>query len=555
VSVRILIVGGYGTFGARLARLLAGDARLTLIVAGRSLARAEALCAGLPAGTRALPLVFDREGDVEGRLAEAAPDLVVDAAGPFQLYGEDPYRLVRACIARKIHYVDLADGADFVAGVDRFRAEAREAGVFVLAGASTFPALSAAAVRHLVPDGARIGAVRAGVAPSPWSGVGLNVVRAIASYAGKPVAPARQGDRPGWAIIDSRRRTIAVPGGLPLANIRFTLAETPDLRLAGRMWGPVRQVWTGAGPTPELLHRLLSGFAWLVRLGLVRSLAPLAGFFHWGSRVFRWGERRGGMFVEIDAEPAGGAVTRAWHLVAEGDDGPFIPSIGAAAIVRRMLAGQAPEPGARAAYRDLELADYQPFFDRLAIAHGRWEQPPEGAPLYRRILGEAWERLPPPVRAMHDLKGARTVRGEAEVERGRGPLAALTALVMGLPKAGSNVPVEVTFEQRNGGELWTRRFAGKRFSSFQEEGRGRSERLVVERFGPVAVGMAVVLDGERLRLVIRRATLFGVPLPAFLRPSAGETCERADEHGRFRFEVEIRAPLAGLVVRYRGWLA
>ena len=45
--LRILIVGGYGVFGGRLAQLLADEPRLCLIIAGRSLAKAEAFCASL----------------------------------------------------------------------------------------------------------------------------------------------------------------------------------------------------------------------------------------------------------------------------------------------------------------------------------------------------------------------------------------------------------------------------------------------------------------------------------------------------------------------------
>src|SRR5688500_11664754 len=48
-ALRILILGGYGTFGGRLARLPADEERITLIVAGRSMARAEAFCAVLSA--------------------------------------------------------------------------------------------------------------------------------------------------------------------------------------------------------------------------------------------------------------------------------------------------------------------------------------------------------------------------------------------------------------------------------------------------------------------------------------------------------------------------
>ena len=45
---------------------------------------------------------------------------------------------------------------------------------------------------------------------------------------------------------------------------------------------------------------MLRGLAWLVRLRLLPSLSPLAGLLHWGSRTFRWGEHRGGMFVEVE---------------------------------------------------------------------------------------------------------------------------------------------------------------------------------------------------------------------------------------------------------------
>ena len=44
-AARILIIGGYGTFGGRLVQLLADETRLTLIVAGRSREKADAFCA------------------------------------------------------------------------------------------------------------------------------------------------------------------------------------------------------------------------------------------------------------------------------------------------------------------------------------------------------------------------------------------------------------------------------------------------------------------------------------------------------------------------------
>ena len=117
-----------------------------------------------------------------------------------------------------------------------------------------------------------------------------------------------------------------------------------------------------------MLHRALIGLAWLVRIGALPGIAPLAPLFHWAANTVRWGEHRGGMFVGIEGRTMSGKrVARTWHLIAEGDDGPLIPSMAAAAIVRRRLAGLRPAVGARPAVADLELADYEPVFAGRAI--------------------------------------------------------------------------------------------------------------------------------------------------------------------------------------------
>ena len=100
--------------------------------------------------------------------------------------------------------------------------------------------------------------------------------------------------------------------------------------------------------------------------------------------------------------------------------------------------------------------------------------------------------------------------------------------------------------------MWRRTFADHSFTSTQEEGRGRFDRLMCERFGPFAFGIALTREPDRLRLVIRRWSVFGIPLPRALAPF-GSAYESAED-GRFHFHVEIRLPLLGLIVRYRGWL-
>jgi hypothetical protein len=555
-ALKVLILGGYGTFGGRLAKLLADENRLTLIIGGRSREKAQAFCASLRHAGTAIPAVFDRDGDVERQLRELAPDIVVDATGPFQHYGADPYGVVRAAIALGIHYLDLADGSGFVSGITQFDAQARGRGVFVLAGVSSFPVLTAAVVRQLAQGMARVERVTGGIAPSPYANVGMNVIRAIASYAGKPVALLRDGRKTeGYGLIDALRYTVAPPGRLPLYPIRFSLVDVPDLQVLPELWPDLRSVWMGAGPVPEIWHRALSALAWLVRLRILPSLSPFAPLMYRTINLLSWGEHRGGMFVAVEgAGPAGERIERSWHMLAEGDDGPFIPSMAAEAIIRHCLAGRRPAAGARSGATALELDDYAPLFARRRIVTGHRQSSLGGdrTPLYRRLLGEAWDSLPAPLQAMHDLDGELIAEGIAEVERGHGLLARLVARIVGFPQAGKSIPVKVAFRARDGREHWQRTFAGDQFASIQEQGRGRFEHLLCERFGPLVFGMALVLEDGRLRLIVRRWSAFGIPLPRSLAPT-GNSYEFAQD-GRFHFHVEIRHPHTGLIVGYRGWL-
>ena len=554
-GLTVLIVGGYGTFGGHIVELLENEPRLILYIAGRSLEQARAYCKSRDkAKARLVPTIFDRDGDLSAQLVPLGPHILVDASGPFQTYGQGQYRVIEACIAQGIHYLDLADGSDFVAGVPAFDPAARGAGVFVLSGVSSFPVLTAAAVRRLSAGMARVTAIRGGIAPSPYAGVGTNVIRAIAGYAGQPCTLRRSG-RPavGHPFTEHMRFTIAPPGRVPLRNTMFSLVDVPDLRALADLWPEANCIWMGAGPVPELLHRALVALAWLVRLKLVRSLLPLAPLMHLASSRLAWGEHRSGMFVEVEGVLASGTQTRrSWHLLAEGDDGPLIPSMAVEAVARKVLEGHPLLAGARAAVRDLELDDYEKLFASRTIQSGTRNTEDDGPSLYARLLGAAWQNLPAEIRDMHDVDNTASAEGRASVQRGTGRLARLVAAIVGFPLATADTPVSVQFNAIGEAETWTRTFGSESFSSCQFAGRGRSERLLCERFGPLTFAMALVPEEARLRLVLRRWSAFGVPLPMWLCPHT-KSYESAED-GRFAFHVEISHPLTGLIVRYRGWL-
>jgi hypothetical protein len=114
------------------------------------------------------------------------------------------------------------------------------------------------------------------------------------------------------------------------------------------------------------------------------------------------------------------------------------------------------------------------------------------------------------------------------------------------------VPITVAFSPEEGAERWTRSFSGKSFSSVQSPGAGKDEHLLVERFGIASFALALVVEGDSLFFVPKRWSILGCPMPRLLLPS-GRSLE-TEKDGQFCFDVEIKMPLIGLIVAYKGRL-
>src|SRR5271155_1056829 len=129
----VLVVGGAGAFGSRLVRGLIETTEFDVVIAARDQRRAAARISASAAG-RASAVRLDTATVTAEELRATGAFFVVDAAGPFQGAG---YRLARAAIEARLHYLDLADARYFVAGFAALDAAARAAGVVALTGASS----------------------------------------------------------------------------------------------------------------------------------------------------------------------------------------------------------------------------------------------------------------------------------------------------------------------------------------------------------------------------------------------------------------------------------
>ena len=534
--MKVLILGGYGVFGGRLARLLLQDG-IEVIVAGRDAGKAAAFTKRYGGS----PLGMGIGGDLSP-IAGAAPTLVVDAAGPFQAYRGDPYRVARFCIERKIRYLDFSDDAAFAAGIAALDEAAIEAGCFALSGVSSVPAISGSAVHALSVGLSSIALIETALVPGNRAPRGRSVIHSILAQAGEPLTMWRGGawrHYRGWA--DAKRVTFG-PGLKRWAS----LIGAPDLTLFGQAFG-ARSVVFRAGLELGIMQWGLALLAWLRAARLLPRLTLFAGPILWASLLLKpFGTDRGGMTVDVTGLKAGKAVRRRWQVIATGGDGPFIPAVPARAIVRKL---SAISPGARACLFDLTLKEIEDAAGGLAVEFATSEE--EAPTLFERALGRDWQALPASIRRLHSVHDVERFSGRAEAVRGKGLLARLAARLFNFPAVGQDVAVTVIKECRGEGEVWERDFSGRKFRScWSASDRARRVR---ERFGPFTLEFELAAGPPGLAYLVRRGWLAGIPLPARLLPSA--EIREYEEGGVFHFHVVLQAPLVGgLIVRYHGHL-
>jgi hypothetical protein len=352
---RVVVVGGYGFFGRRLVERLTSQPDIHVTVAGRSLVDAQALVGRLrPQSKVRLDAVEvdAMSADLPRELERLSPNTVVLASGPFQ--GQD-YRVARACISVGANYIDLADARAFVVGIGELDSDAKAAGVFVSSGASSVPALSSAAVDHLVRGMSTVRSIDIGISPGNRTERGLSTVKAILSYCGKPIPTHGPARAFGWS--GSRRHRYPEPVG----RRWLSPCDVPDLALLPHRYAGAPDVRFAAGLELSFLHRGMNIMAWAARRGLVHDWSVHARWLKSAADIFNgWGSDAGAMHVSVSGLRNDKVeASRTWSLVATHGDGPYVPTLAAAALVRRLSAGDAQLAGAMPCVGSLALEDFE----------------------------------------------------------------------------------------------------------------------------------------------------------------------------------------------------
>ena len=542
------MLGATGLFGSLLAKRLIRKDRFDVICAGRGVATLKEFC--VQNGGRFIQLDRDDAAWVRSVLDETKPFAVVDCAGPFQYYGEDPYHFARLVIEAGAHYIDIADATGFVAGIGVLDAAAKAKNVAVISGASTTPATTAAAADFLTRDMAQVISIDTALVPGNRARRTYSVMKAVLGQVGQPYEIVRNGSPDmvsGWS--ESIVADLNVPGKPRVTNRLAAHVNTPDVHLFPERYGTQTATFR-AGLEIKAFHRILGLGSLLVRSGIVKSLAPFVGFVRLVASWFEnWGSDAGGMQVRVVGRMLNGNIdSKTWDLIADDGCGPEIPTLPVSILLEK-LANKDVKAGARPVLGEVTLAEVECAL--AEIGAGTAIHTKRVKPVFEQVLGADFAKLPDAVQCLHSQIGYSVFAGAAHTKGSTGVLGRITAAIFGFPADGEAVPVKIMITADQEKEIWRREFDGKPFvSRLSQDNAG----FLQEQFGPMVFRIGLHFKDGRLHYPVLRGRLFGwLPIPSVLLPES-VAHEETDERGRFVFDVLLKFRFGGRVAHYRGWL-
>jgi hypothetical protein len=331
----VTVVGGYGVFGSRVAEALMRSGLCCVRIVGRDATVGNNLAHRI--GAEFVPCDVADDATLQGAIEGS--HIVIHAAGPFQ---SCDYHVAERCLDVGAHYLDLADAREFVVGIDRLDARARERGLLVASGVSSAPTITGAMVRDVIDQFNRVDKIQVALSPGNQNPRGAATVGAILSYLGSPIRVWHDGawtTQIGWG--DARRLQFPPPVGWR----RVHNCEVPDLSLFPKTFAP-RTVYFSAGLELGALNRLLTACGWMCRLtgGRLTSRANL--FLKLSLMLFPFGSKHGALAVWVRGRDHTGAAIERRRAIVTDYDGPATPSSASIILAEKILTSGPPRTGA-----------------------------------------------------------------------------------------------------------------------------------------------------------------------------------------------------------------
>ena len=348
---KVVVLGGYGTFGSLIASELA---RVTnIVVAGRHQGTGQKFADSIGA---AFSLCNARD-ETSLRNTIAGTQIVINATGPFL---PDDYSIPKICMEENCHYIDLADDRAYVRGFLKLGDFAEERRVFACTGASTAPAVTFALLSELhllFPD---IHSIKIYMSAGNKNKPGVSTFASILSYAGTQVRVWNHNqweNHMGWGLPE----VFEFP---PPVGKRFVqLCNVPDLELFPKLFEADQVIFKAGVELPifnvslSILARLKKRFP---RINLPSMAEPLVRI----SKLFKsFGSYSGGILVRVD-DKNGNSKSLAF---VTSQNGPYLPASPAVLLTRRLLNNDLQARGAFPCVRFIGLNEFRNYLEPFGI--------------------------------------------------------------------------------------------------------------------------------------------------------------------------------------------
>jgi saccharopine dehydrogenase-like NADP-dependent oxidoreductase len=251
VSQKVLVLGGTGRIGSRVAQDLIAHTSAQVIITGRQIELGKKCADTLGEKVSFLPLDL---ADIAGLVrAISTSNLVIHCAGPFH---HRDANVLKTCIDLGVNYLDVSDHRSFTQKNLAYRAQAEQAGITAILNTGVFPGISNSMVRLAIEKLDTPEAIHLSYVVSGSGGAGLTIMKTTFLGLVNEFEAWLDGK---WHKIKpySQRETIEFPA--PYGKVGVYWFDMPETLTLAESF-PVKTVITKFGSVPDLYNYL----TWLV---------------------------------------------------------------------------------------------------------------------------------------------------------------------------------------------------------------------------------------------------------------------------------------------------
>lgn len=348
---KIVILGGYGTFGSLISDQLVKSARV--VVAGRNQETGQKFADSIGANFA----LCDAKNKESLQKIISGAFIVVNASGPFL---PNDYSIPQTCIEENCHYIDLADDRKYVTNFRLLHELAKENNVFACTGASTTPSVTHALVSELSTKFSNIKSIKIYLSAGNKNKPGVSTFESILSYAGTPV---RVWSHSQWEMFSGWGLSEIFDFPPPVGKRLVQLCNVPDLEFFPKLFG-ADQVIFKAGVELPIFNMGLSILAEVKRNIPQINLSSLAEPLVKISRLFKsFGSYSGGVLVTLSGD---GDKTKSLAFVTS-QNGLRIPTAPAVLLARKILRDDPPSHGAFPCLGFININEFQNHLEPFGI--------------------------------------------------------------------------------------------------------------------------------------------------------------------------------------------